>query len=43
MGRPSFIKIEIDTQGDEITGVRIGGRCRFVGSGTLELDSLDTL
>lgn len=38
MGRPSFIHIEIETQEGEITGVRVGGQCRFMGEGYLELD-----
>jgi trans-2,3-dihydro-3-hydroxyanthranilate isomerase len=38
MGRPSFLRIRIDHSGDEITGVRVGGRCRYVGGGHLELE-----
>jgi len=38
MKRPSFLRIEIDAQGGDITGVRVGGTCRFVGSGELEID-----
>jgi trans-2,3-dihydro-3-hydroxyanthranilate isomerase len=37
MGRPSFIKIKIEQADDEITGVRVGGNCCFIGSGYLEL------
>jgi trans-2,3-dihydro-3-hydroxyanthranilate isomerase len=37
MGRPSFIHIKIDSSGDEITGVYIGGQCHFMGEGVLEL------
>ena len=37
MGRPSFVQIEIDAEGDGITGVRIGGTCRFIGEGYLEV------
>lgn len=39
MGRPSFIRIRIAHEGERITKVRVGGRCRFVGGGHLELDS----
>jgi trans-2,3-dihydro-3-hydroxyanthranilate isomerase len=38
MGRPSFIEIEVDLDGDQITGVRIAGQCRFMGEGYLDLD-----
>ncbi|HEX8163181.1 MAG TPA: PhzF family phenazine biosynthesis protein [Pyrinomonadaceae bacterium] len=38
MGRPSFIRIRIAHEGERITKVRVGGRCRFVGGGHLELD-----
>jgi trans-2,3-dihydro-3-hydroxyanthranilate isomerase len=38
MGRPSFIRIRIAHEGATITRVRVGGRCRFVGGGHLELD-----
>jgi trans-2,3-dihydro-3-hydroxyanthranilate isomerase len=37
MGRPSFIRIEIDHEGEKITGVRIAGRCVFMGEGELVL------
>jgi len=37
MGRPSFIKIKIEQAGDEITGVRVGGKCYFIGAGYFEL------
>src|SRR5215207_170009 len=33
MGRPSFIKIRIETDGDEITGVQVGGQSVYVGEG----------
>ncbi|GHO57506.1 PhzF family phenazine biosynthesis protein [Ktedonobacter robiniae] len=36
MGRPSFLQITIDSTGDEITGVSIGGQCHFMGEGALE-------
>ena len=38
MGRPSFIKIRIAREGDEITDVRVGGECRFMGEGYLEIE-----
>lgn len=38
MGRPSFIKIRIARAGDEITDVRVGGECRFMGEGYLEIE-----
>lgn len=38
MLRPSFVHIEIDSQGGEISGVHVGGTCMYMGSGTLELD-----
>lgn len=37
MGRPSIINILIGHEGDEITSVRIGGRCHFMGEGYLEV------
>ena len=39
MGRPSFIKIKITREGEEITDVRVGGECRFMGEGYLEIES----
>jgi len=39
MGRPSFIKIRIARAGDEITDVRVGGECRFMGEGYLEVEA----
>lgn len=39
MGRPSFIKIRIAHDADEITDVRVGGTCHYMGAGTLELDT----
>jgi trans-2,3-dihydro-3-hydroxyanthranilate isomerase len=38
MGRPSFIKIRIEREGGEITDVRVGGECRFMGEGYLEIE-----
>ena len=37
--RPSFIKIVIEQDGDEIRGVRVGGQCQFMGEGYLEVES----
>ena len=39
MGRPSFIRIRVQHDGGEqITRVRVGGRCRYMGGGHLELE-----
>ena len=37
MGRPSFIRIRIERNGDEITAVRVGGQCHFMGEGFIEI------
>jgi len=37
MGRPSIIKIVIEQEAGEMTRVRIGGQCRFMGEGYLEV------
>ena len=37
MGRPSFIRIRIERDGEEITAVRVGGQCQFVGEGFIEI------
>ncbi len=37
MGRPGFIQIVIEHEGADITGVRVGGRCHFMGEGSIEL------
>lgn len=37
MGRPSFIRIRIERDGEEITAVRVGGQCHFVGEGFIEI------
>jgi trans-2,3-dihydro-3-hydroxyanthranilate isomerase len=37
MGRPSFIRIRIEQSGDEITAVRVGGQCHFMGEGFIEI------
>ena len=38
MGRPSFMHIGISHTGDEISVVRVGGQCHYMGSGDLELE-----
>jgi trans-2,3-dihydro-3-hydroxyanthranilate isomerase len=38
MGRPSFIRIRIAHDGEQITRVRVGGSCRYMGGGHLELE-----
>jgi trans-2,3-dihydro-3-hydroxyanthranilate isomerase len=38
MGRPSFIRIKIAHEGEAITDVRVGGECRFMGEGYLEIE-----
>ncbi|MCA1815276.1 MAG: PhzF family phenazine biosynthesis protein [Acidobacteria bacterium] len=38
MGRPSFIRIRVTHEGERITRVRVGGSCRYVGGGRLELE-----
>jgi trans-2,3-dihydro-3-hydroxyanthranilate isomerase len=37
MGRPSFVRITIERDGEEITGVRVGGQCHYMGEGFLEV------
>ncbi len=37
MGRPSFINIKVDRQGDKFTEVTVGGSCVYMGHGTLIL------
>jgi len=37
MGRPSYIRISIERQGDDITAVRVGGQCHFMGEGFIEI------
>ena len=41
MGRPSLIDITIDHINKEISGVRVGGHCVFIGEGVLEIDAHD--
>ncbi|HEX7317451.1 MAG TPA: PhzF family phenazine biosynthesis protein [Pyrinomonadaceae bacterium] len=37
MGRPSYIKIRIERRGDDITSVKVGGQCHFMGEGFIEI------
>ncbi len=37
MGRPSIIRIVVEQEAGEITGVRVGGQCVFMGEGYLEV------
>jgi trans-2,3-dihydro-3-hydroxyanthranilate isomerase len=37
MGRPSFIHIRIEREGEQLTAVRVGGRCHFAGEGFIEV------
>jgi trans-2,3-dihydro-3-hydroxyanthranilate isomerase len=37
MGRPSFIRIRIERDGEEFAAVRVGGQCHFVGEGFIEI------
>lgn len=37
MGRPSMIHITIEQEGQQITGVHVGGQAHFMGQGYLEL------
>jgi trans-2,3-dihydro-3-hydroxyanthranilate isomerase len=38
MGRPSYVHIQVDKQGDQIGTVRVGGTCYYMGEGFFELD-----
>ena len=37
MGRPSVITVRIESHGNEITAVKVGGRCHFAGEGFMEV------
>ena len=39
MGRPSTITVRIESRGDDITDVRVGGECVEVGAGTIRIAS----
>jgi len=38
MGRPSFIRIRIEREGADISAVRVGGQCHFMGEGFIEIE-----
>ncbi|HEX8189012.1 MAG TPA: PhzF family phenazine biosynthesis protein [Pyrinomonadaceae bacterium] len=38
MGRPSYVRIGIERQGEEVTAVRVGGQCHFMGEGFIEIE-----
>lgn len=37
IGRPSFLHVTLERQGEQIRGVRIGGQCVSVGSGQIQV------
>jgi len=37
MGRPSYVRIRIERRGDDMTAVRVGGQCHFMGEGFIEI------
>src|SRR5688572_18278133 len=39
LGRPSWIHVSIESQGGDITRVRVGGTSVFVAEGTMEIDA----
>ena len=41
MGRPSFLHVRIAHADREISAVRVGGTCHYMGSGQLELEDED--
>jgi trans-2,3-dihydro-3-hydroxyanthranilate isomerase len=40
IGRPSFIHVNLERVGDEITSLRVGGQCVAVGQGQIQLEML---
>ena len=38
IGRPSYLHVQVDKQGDQIGSVRVGGKCHYMGEGFFELD-----
>jgi trans-2,3-dihydro-3-hydroxyanthranilate isomerase len=38
MGRPSFLHIAVTHNGGEISGVKVGGTCHYMGAGYLEIE-----
>jgi trans-2,3-dihydro-3-hydroxyanthranilate isomerase len=43
LGRPSFIQVTIEQEGEQITGVHVGGQCYWMGEGTLEVPESEWL
>jgi trans-2,3-dihydro-3-hydroxyanthranilate isomerase len=39
MGRPSFLHVTITHARGEITAVKVGGTCYYMGAGHLEIDA----
>jgi predicted PhzF superfamily epimerase YddE/YHI9 len=37
LGRPSLVQVQIERDGQHITGVSVGGQCCFVGKGWIAL------
>jgi trans-2,3-dihydro-3-hydroxyanthranilate isomerase len=37
MGRPSYVRITIEREGEDIRAVRVGGQCHFMGEGFIEI------
>jgi trans-2,3-dihydro-3-hydroxyanthranilate isomerase len=37
MGRPSFIRVRIERDGDKLAAVKVGGTCHFMGEGFIEI------
>jgi trans-2,3-dihydro-3-hydroxyanthranilate isomerase len=37
MGRPSFVKIRVEQSGGEVSAVKVGGQCYFMGEGFIEI------
>jgi trans-2,3-dihydro-3-hydroxyanthranilate isomerase len=38
LGRPSLVEVKIEQDGQDITGVSVGGQCYFMGRGSITLD-----
>jgi trans-2,3-dihydro-3-hydroxyanthranilate isomerase len=38
MGRPSYVHIQVDKQGDRIGSVRVGGTCHYMGEGFFDIE-----
>jgi trans-2,3-dihydro-3-hydroxyanthranilate isomerase len=39
MGRPSIVRIRIEQRGGEVSAVKVGGQCHFMGEGFLEVET----